>query len=242
MKVTTKYMIDSDDPDTDQIVDGKLYNALNGLYANGISYEEFTSTTDNPNGIIQSEKVGPTIADDIKRDAVIAIVFALLAIFLYIAARFRNWSWGTGGVVALLHDAVFTMSFFAIFTGILPFSLDVDQTFIAAVLTIIGYSINDTVIIFYRIREYRTLYPKRDLRLNINEALNSTLSRTVNTGGTTLVTMLAIAIFGGEVIRGFSVALIIGIIIGTYSSVFMATPIVYDIVKKREAKKLSSAK
>jgi SecD/SecF fusion protein len=144
--------------------------------------------------------------------------------------------------VALLHDALFTMGFFSLFSGILPFSLDVDQTFIAAVLTIIGYSINDTVIIFDRIREYRTLYPKRDLRLNINEALNSTLSRTVNTGGTTLVTMLAIAIFGGEVIRGFSVALIIGIIIGTYSSVFMATPIVYDIVKKREAKKLSSAK
>ena len=236
MKVTTKYMIDSDDAETDKIVDGKLYNALNVLYANGITYEEFTSTTDNPNGIIQSEKVGPTIADDIKRDAVIAIVFALFAIFLYIAARFRNWSWGTGGVVALLHDAIFTMSFFSIFTGILPFSLDVDQTFIAAILTIIGYSINDTVVIFDRIREYKTLYPKRDLKSNINEALNSTLARTINTGGTTLVVMLAIAIFGGEVIRGFSVALIIGIVIGTYSSIFVGTPIVYDIVSKREEK------
>ena len=236
MKVTTKYMIDSDDAETDKIVDGKLYNALNVLYANGITYEEFTSTTDNPNGIIQSEKVGPTIADDIKRDAVIAIVFALFAIFLYIAARFRNWSWGTGGVVALLHDAIFTMSFFSIFTGILPFSLDVDQTFIAAILTIIGYSINDTVVIFDSIREYKTLYPKRDLKSNINEALNSTLARTINTGGTTLVVMLAIAIFGGEVIRGFSVALIIGIVIGTYSSIFVGTPIVYDIVSKREEK------
>ena len=236
MKVTTKYMIDSDDAETDKIVGGKLYNALNVLYANGITYEEFTSTTDNPNGIIQSEKVGPTIADDIKRDAVIAIVFALFAIFLYIAARFRNWSWGTGGVVALLHDAIFTMSFFSIFTGILPFSLDVDQTFIAAILTIIGYSINDTVVIFDRIREYKTLYPKRDLKSNINEALNSTLARTINTGGTTLVVMLAIAIFGGEVIRGFSVALIIGIVIGTYSSIFVGTPIVYDIVSKREEK------
>jgi SecD/SecF fusion protein len=236
MKVTTKYMIDSEDPETDNIVDTKLYNALNGLYANGISYEEFTSTTDNPNGIIQSEKVGPTIADDIKRDAVIAIVFALFAIFLYIAARFRNWSWGTGGVVALLHDAIFTMSFFSIFTGILPFSLDVDQTFIAAILTIIGYSINDTVVIFDRIREYKTLYPKRDLKTNINEALNSTLARTINTGGTTLVVMLAIAIFGGEVIRGFSVALIIGIVIGTYSSIFVGAPIVYDIVSRRADK------
>jgi SecD/SecF fusion protein len=242
MKVTTKFMIEDGSPETDQLVDGKVFKALSPLYASPITYEEFMSTTDNPNGIIQSEKVGPTIADDIKRDAMIAITLAMLAIFLYIAARFRNWSWGTGGLVALLHDALFTMGFFSLFSGILPFSLDVDQTFIAAVLTIIGYSINDTVIIFDRIREYRTLYPKRDLRLNINEALNSTLSRTVNTGGTTLVTMLAIAIFGGEVIRGFSVALIIGIIIGTYSSVFMATPIVYDIVKKREAKKLSSAK
>ena len=236
MKITTKYMIDNDNAETDKLVDEKLYNALNGLYANGITYSEFTSTTDNPNGIIQSEKVGPTIADDIKRDAMIAIVFALFAIFLYIASRFRNWSWGSGGVIALAHDAVFTMSFFSIFTGILPFSLDVDQTFIAAILTIIGYSINDTVIIFDRIREYRTLYPKRDLKTNINEALNSTLARTVNTAGTTLVVMLAIAIFGGEVIRGFSVALIIGIIIGTYSSIFIAAPIVYDIVSKREEK------
>ena len=240
MKVTTKFMIEDNSPETDQIVDTKVYNAVKGLYAAPISYEEFVSTTDNPNGIIQSEKVGPTIADDIKRDAVLAIVLALLAIFLYIAARFRNWSWGTGGVVSLIHDAIFTMSFFSIFSGILPFSLDVDSTFIAAILTIIGYSINDSVVIFDRIREYKTLYPKRELSLNINEALNSTLSRTVNTGGTTLVTMIAIAIFGGEVIRGFSVALIIGILIGTYSSIFVGTPIVYDMSKlqeKREKRK-----
>lgn len=237
MKVTTKFMIEDNSPETDQIVDTKIYNSVKGLYAKPISYSEFISTTDNPNGIIQSEKVGPTIADDIKRDAVLAIVLALLAIFLYIAARFRNWSWGIGGVVSLLHDAIFTMSFFSIFTGILPFSLDVDQTFIAAILTIIGYSINDSVVIFDRIREYRTLYPKRELSININEALNSTLSRTLNTGGTTLVTMLAIAFFGGEVIRGFAVALIIGIIIGTYSSIFVGTPIVYDMAKKQDNKK-----
>lgn len=235
MKVTTKFMIENDSPETDKIVDEKLHNALKNLYTTPITYDEFISTIDNPNGIIQSEKVGPTIADDIKRDAMVAIVFALIAIFLYIAARFRNWSWGSGGVIALAHDAIFTMGFFSIFTGILPFSLDVDQTFIAAILTIIGYSINDTVIIFDRIREYRTLYPKRDIRTNINEALNSTLARTLNTAGTTLVVMIAIAIFGGEVIRGFSVALIIGIMIGTYSSVFIAAPIVYDIVSKRES-------
>ena len=241
MKITTKFMIEDNSPETDQIVDTKVYNSVKDLYAAPISYAEFISTTDNPNGVIQSEKVGPTIADDIKRDAVLAIVLALIAIFLYIAARFRSWSWGIGGVISLIHDAIFTMSFFSIFSGILPFSLDVDQTFIAAILTIIGYSINDTVVIFDRIREYKTLFPKRELRTNINEALNSTLSRTVNTGGTTLVTMLAIAIFGGDVIRGFAVALIIGIIIGTYSSIFVGTPIVYDIANKLAKKEKKNA-
>ncbi|HBZ24612.1 MAG TPA: protein translocase subunit SecDF [Rikenellaceae bacterium] len=237
MKVTTKYMIDDNSEETDALVDSKVYNALKGLFAQELTLEEFTATTDNPNGIVSSEKVGPTIADDIKRDAFIAVIIALIAIFVYIASRFRNWTWGTGGVVALTHDAIFVMSFFAIFTGLLPFSLDVDQSFIAAILTIIGYSINDTVIIFDRIREFRTLYPKRDLKENINDALNSTLSRTVNTGGTTLVVLISIALFGGEVIRGFSVALIIGVIIGTYSSVFIATPLVYDLYNKINSKK-----
>lgn len=239
MKITTKYLIENSSPETDKVVDTKLYNALKEFFSTPLTYEQFTSTTDNPNGIISSEKVGPTIANDIKRDAVIALVLALFAIFLYIAARFRNWSWGTGGLVALLHDAIFVISFFSIFTGILPFSLDVDQSFIAAVLTIIGYSINDSVVIFDRIREYKTLHPKRALDLNINEALNSTLSRTVNTGGSTLVVLLAIAIFGGEVIRGFSVALIVGILIGTYSSIFVGTPIVYDMYKRQEKKLLA---
>lgn len=239
MKITTKHLINSNSPETDKIVDSKLYNALKGFFATPLTYEQFTSTTENPNGIISSEKVGPTIANDIKRDAVIALVLALIAIFLYIAARFRNWSWGTGGLVALIHDAIFVISFFSIFSGILPFSLDVDQSFIAAVLTIVGYSINDSVVIFDRIREYKVLHPKRALDININEALNSTLSRTVNTGGTTLVVLLAIAIFGGEVIRGFSVALIVGILIGTYSSIFVGTPIVYDMFRRKEKKLLA---
>ncbi len=237
MKVTTKYMIDNNSEETDALVDGKVYNALKGFFTYEMSLEEFTATADNPNGIVSSEKVGPTIADDIKRDAVIAVILALAAIFIYIAARFRNWTWGTGGLIALMHDAIFTMSFFAIFTGILPFSLDVDQSFIAAILTIIGYSINDTVVIFDRIREYRTIYPKRDLKENINDALNSTLTRSFNTSMTTMVVLLAIAIFGGEVIRGFSVALIVGILIGTYSSMFVASPVVYDLYQKRNAKK-----
>ena len=244
MKITTKYKIEDNSAETDELVDGMLYNALKGFYATPLTFDDFTATTVNPNGIISSEKVGPTIADDIQRNAVIAVFIALLAIFLYIAFRFRNWTWGTGGIVALFHDSIIVIGFFSLFSGILPFSLDIDQTFIAAILTIIGYSINDTVIIFDRIREYRGLYPKRDLAININEALNSTLARTINTAGTTLVVLIAIALFGGEVIRGFAVALILGVTEGTYSSVFIATPIVYDfnlwLKKRKESKMISS--
>lgn len=239
MKITTKYMINDNSKDTDALVDSKLYNALKDFFKTKLSLEEFTSTVDNPNGIVSSDKVGPTIANDIKRNAVIAVLMSLIAIFLYIALRFRSWTWGLGGVTALAHDAIITIGFFSIFTGVLPFSLDVDQTFIAAVLTIIGYSINDNVVIFDRIRENKTLYPKRDLLINVNEALNSTLSRTINTSGTTLVVMLAIAIFGGEVIRGLAVALIVGIIFGTYSSIFIGTPIMYDL-NQRKTKKLAA--
>ena len=244
MKITTTYMIEDQSTETDKIVDTKLYEALKGFFANPITYDEFISTLENPNGIIQSDKVGPTIANDMKRDSLIAVGIALFAIFAYIAVRFKGWTWGLGGVVSTAHDAIVTVGFFSLFSGILPFTLDVDQTFIAAVLTIIGYSINDSVIIFDRIREYRRLYPKRELYQNINDAINSTLARTVNTSGTTFIVMLAIAIFGGEVIRGFAVALLVGIFVGTYSSVFVGTPIMYDLYQhkaRKEAKKLKAA-
>ncbi len=246
MRITTKFMIEDESTEADELVDEMLFNAVKEFYINPVTLEDFLSTMDNPNGIISSEKVGPTVASDIQRDAVIAILLSCLAIFLYIAARFRNWVWGTGGLVSLIFNAVFVMSFFSIFTGILPFTLDVDQQFIAAILTIIGYSLNDTVVIFDRIREYRTLYPKRDLKENINEALNSTLSRTVNTSVTTIVVLLAIAIFGGEVIRGFAVGLAIGVAICPFTSVAISTPVVYDLWKhgrnseiKKEHKKVT---
>ena len=237
MKVTTQYLVENESTEADAEVETKLYSALKGFFANEITFEEFTSTLDNPNGIISSDKVGPTIANDITRDAIIAVILALIVIFGYIAVRFRGWTWGLGGVVGLAHTALIVIGFFSLFSGILPFSLDIDQTFIAAILTIIGYAINDTVVIFDRIREYKELHPKADFRQNVNAALNSTLSRTMNTSLTTLITMLAIAIFGGEVIRGLAVALIIGIIIGTYASIFIATPIMYDVTKKAAAKK-----
>ena len=237
MKVTTQYLVDNESSEADAEVENKLYNSLKGFFADDLTFEEFTSTLDNPNGIISSDKVGPTIANDITRDAFIAVILALIVIFGYIAVRFRGWTWGLGGVTGLAHTALIVIGFFSLFSGILPFSLDIDQTFIAAILTIIGYAINDTVVIFDRIREYKELHPKADFRQNVNEALNSTLSRTMNTSLTTLVTMLAIAIFGGEVIRGLAVALILGIVIGTYASIFIATPIMYDVTKKVAAKK-----
>ena len=237
MKITTQYKVEDESTDADAEVEGKLYNALKGFFANELSFEEFTSTLDNPNGIISSDKVGPTIANDITRNAIIAVIIALFVIFAYIAVRFNGWTWGLGGVTGLAHTAVIVIGFFSIFSGILPFSLDIDQTFIAAILTIIGYAINDTVVIFDRIREYKELHPKADFRQNVNEALNSTLSRTMNTSLTTLITMLAIAIFGGEVIRGLAVALIVGIVVGTYASIFIATPIMFDVTKKIADKK-----
>ena len=237
IKITTTYKVANESSDVDVEVENILYNALKGFFAAEVSLEDFTSTQTNPNGIISSDKVGPTIANDITRDAIIAVIIALFVIFAYIAVRFRGWTWGLGGVTGLAHTALIVIGFFSLFSGILPFSLDIDQTFIAAILTIIGYAINDTVVIFDRIREYKELHPKADFRQNVNEALNSTLSRTMNTSLTTLVTMLAIAIFGGEVIRGLAVALILGIVIGTYASIFIATPIMFDVTKKAEAKK-----
>ncbi len=233
MKITTKYKIKDQSQEVDQEIEQMLYNALKGLFVVPQTFEEFTTTVDNPNGIISSDKVGPTIANDMKRKGTYAVVFALIIIFLYIAARFKNWSWGAGGLAALAHDSIIVMGFYSLFTGILPFSLDVDQTFIAAVLTIIGYSINDTVVIFDRIREYNKLYPKRTLKENINGALNSTLARTINTSGTTLVVLLAIAMFGGDTIRGFAVSLAVGVLVGTYSSIFIAAPLMYDVNKKK---------
>ena len=240
MKITTQYKVEDESTEADAEVEEMLYNSLKGFFKEDITFDEFRSTLENPNGIISSDKVGPTMANDMKRAAIIAVIIALFVIFAYIAVRFKNWTWGLGGVVGLAHTAIIVIGFFSFFSGILPFTLDVDQTFIAAILTIIGYAINDTVVIFDRIREYKTLHPKMDFRINANQALNSTLSRTMNTSLTTLIVMIAIAIFGGEVIRGMAVALCLGIAIGTYASIFIATPIMYDTtmaVKKRQEAK-----
>ena len=246
MKITTQYKNDQESTDVDAEVEAKLFHALKPFFTEqNMQLADFISTLDNPNGIISSDKVGPTIANDMKRDAMIAVILALLVIFAYIAVRFKGWTWGLGGVVSLAHTAIIVIGFFSLFSGILPFNLDVDQTFIAAILTIIGYAINDNVVIFDRIREYRTLHPNTDIKTNTNLALNATLTRTVNTSVSTLVTMLAIAIFGGESIRGLSVALILGICIGTYASIMIGTPVMYDATiwnQKRLAAKKEAGK
>ena len=237
MKITTTYKVEQESTDVDAEVEKMLYDAVKGFYASEISYDEFRSTLDNPNGIISSDKVGPTIANDMKRDAIIAVILSLIVIFAYIAMRFKGWTWGLGGVVSLAHTSIIVIGFFSFFSGILPCNLDVDQTFIAAILTIIGYAINDNVVIFDRIREFKALHPNTDFKDNVNTALNATLTRTVNTSVSTLIPMLAIAIFGGESIRGLSVALCLGILIGTYASIMIGTPIMYDATVRSAAKK-----
>ena len=237
MKITTQYKNSSESTEVDAEIEGLLYEALKGFYSEDIQLADFNSTLENPNGIISSDKVGPTIARDITRSAFIAVFLALLAIFAYIAFRFKGWTWGLGGVVSLAHTALIVIGFFSLFNGILPFNLDVDQTFIAAILTIIGYAINDNVVIFDRIREQRGLHPKEDFRTTVNTALNATLTRTLNTSVSTLLPMLAIAIFGGESIRGLAVALCLGVIIGTYASIMIGTPVMFDATAAAARKK-----
>lgn len=223
VKIITSYMIDSNDEDADSQVEEKLNEGLTQV---GSKYE-----------IMSSQKVGPTIADDIKTDSFWSIVFSLIIIFLYIVFRFKKWQFGMGALVALFHDVLIILSLFSLLYGILPFSLEIDQAFIAAILTVVGYSINDTVVVFDRIREYLGSYKKQEMGEVVNNALNSTLSRTVNTSLSTIFVLAMIFFFGGEVIRGFAFALLIGVIVGTYSSLCIASPVMYDFAGKAAAKK-----
>lgn len=240
LKITTKYKVQDDSDETKNEILHKLYDGTKDHFKGAISLQEFQSTETNPLGIIQSEQVGATIANDLKRSSVLAVIGGLLVIFAYIAIRFKSWRFGLGSVTALAHDTILVIGSFALLYGILPFNMEVDQSFIAAVLTIIGYSINATVVIFDRVRENRTLFPKRDLKVQMNDAINSTLARTINTTGTTFVTLLMMFIFGGETIRGFLFALLVGVVCGMFSSVCIASPIVYEIFRRKEAKEAAS--
>ena len=234
LKITTKYKIAEDgDAVKNEIVE-KLYAGTNKYYKNAISLDGFKSTETNPLGIIQADQVGGTIAHDNLMHSIWAVIGGLLVMFVYIGLRFRSWRFGVGSVTALAHDTILVIGIFSLLYGLLPFNLEVDQYFISAVLTVIGYSINATVVIFDRVREYRKLYPKRDLRTHMNDAINSTLARTVNTSGTTFVTLLMMFIFGGEVIRGFIFALLVGVLVGVFSSLCIACAVVYEISGKQK--------
>lgn len=229
-KITTDYLIEETGSDAEARVATALYEGVKGFYSN-ISDTDFKA-----NKIINSQKVGPTVADDIKSSAVWAILFGCALMFIYILVRFKKWQYGLGATAALVHDVLLILSLYSIFNGILPFTLEINQDFIAAVLTVMGYSMTDTVVVFDRIREYLGVHPNQDRKQVINNALNSTLSRTMNTSLTTFFVLLVIFIFGGDVIRGFTFALLIGIVVGTYSSLCIATPIVIDL-DKPQAKK-----
>jgi SecD/SecF fusion protein len=224
VKITTKYMIEDTGSEVDDLLEDKLYAGLIGFYTDEITQDAFV-------GELTSQKVEATIADDIKESALIAVIFSLIVIFAYILARFSKWQYSAGAIAALAHDVIIVLSIFSIFYGVLPFSLEIDQAFIAAILTVVGYSINDTVVVFDRLREYLGLHPNKESREVINSALNSTISRTVNTSLSTMFVLLVIFTFGGEMIRGFIFAMMVGVFVGTYSSLFIATPITYDLSK-----------
>lgn len=230
-KITTSYKIDDNTPETDIEVEQKLHEGLSSIMVNKVDFDTFKADR-----ILSSQKVGPTIADDIKASAIMSIIISILVIAAYILVRFRKWQYSLGAAVSLLHDVLFVLSLYSLLWKFMPFSMEVDQAFIAAILTIIGYSINDTVVVFDRMREFLGLHHGEDSESVINSAINTTFSRTIITALTTILVVLVLFLFGGEVIKGFTFALLVGLIAGTYSSIFIASAIVLDsgkLVKKK---------
>ena len=230
VKITTKFLINNDSPAVDSVIQVILYENLMSLYNNDLTMTQFSSE-DETVGILSTQKVGATIASDVTRKSIIAIIVALALMFCYIAVRFKKWQYGVSSIMALTQDTIIVLGMYSLFYNILPFTMEVDQSFIAAVLTVIGYSINATVVIFDRIRENVNLHPKTSWKDNMNNAVNSTLTRSFNTSGSTLVVLLAIFIFGGDTIRGFIFALLVGVLAGTFSSVFLSSPFAYVLMK-----------
>ena len=237
LKITTKYKVNETGSEVDEAIRKMLYTALQP-HLEGVSYDDFISDSDTKTvGIMKYYKVSPTIADDIKQASFWAILGSLIVVFLYILLRFKRWQFSLGAVLAVFHDVLIVLGVFSLTYKFMPFSMEIDQAFIAAILTVIGYSLNDTVIVFDRIREYFNEHTTWNLDKVVDVSLSSTLGRTLNTSSTTLVVLLAIFIFGGESIRGFMFALIVGIVVGTYSSLFIATPIMYDTLDRADKKK-----
>tara|TARA_Y100000385_G_scaffold285851_1_gene346600 strand:+ start:3846 stop:6866 length:3021 start_codon:yes stop_codon:yes gene_type:complete len=238
--ITTNFRISENGSDVEESLRSQIFNGVKSFYSSDISEIEFLNPpSDKAIGLVASRQVGPTVADDIKNTAFIAVIFSLLAIFLYLLFRFSKWQYSLGAVTATIHDTIIVLGAYSILDGILPFSLEVDQAFIAAILTVIGYSLNDTVVVFDRIREFFNLQSKVETKHEvINNALNSTLSRTFNTSATTIIVLLIIFVFGGEVLRGFIFAILLGVVVGTYSSLFIASPVLNDTTGKLSKKKI----
>jgi SecD/SecF fusion protein len=230
-------MIDSGDEKAAEKVMERLFVGVNNIAGNKLNFDNFSDPEGNGTHVVSSSQVGPTVAEDIKESSLEAALFALALIFLYIFIRFSKWQYSAGAVIALFHDTIITLGVFSALHGILPFSMEIDQAFIAAILTVIGYSINDTVVVFDRIREMMGIYTKRSKNEVINKAINNTLSRTTLTSLTTLFVVIILFLFGGSSIKGFSFAILFGITIGTYSSIFVASPLMSDLTKKDEAGK-----
>ena len=236
IRVTVNYKVEDNSSEAEKECYDMLYKSLKPFFKSDISYADFTEPDAGAIGIQSYQKVQATIAAELLRDAIWAVLVSLIAIFIYIAIRFKNWQFGLGGVLTLIHDTTLTIGLFSLFYMVSPFSMEIDLSFIAAILTVIGYSINNVVIIYDRVRENFTNSPKGDHYVLFNNAVNSTLGRTVNTCGTTILVLLIIFIFGGEVIRGFVFAMGAGILIGTYSGIYIATPLAYDLLKAKNVK------
>ena len=237
LKITTKYKVDIEGIEVDEEIQNKLFTSLIDFLPEGITYDDFVKgSSEKSIGIMSSIKVGPTIADDIKNNSFLAVIGSLIVVFLYILLRFQKWQFSLGAVSAVFHDVLIVLGIFSLTYTFMPFSMEINQAFIAAILTVIGYSLNDTVVVFDRIREFLNDGSKKEFDETVNGALNSTLSRTLNTSLTTLLVLIAIFTFGGESIRGFMFALIIGVLVGTYSSVFIATPVMFDTQNNKKIK------
>lgn len=234
VRVSTNYKINDEDANTEAEITGKLFESLKPYLREGMSAEEF-STTDASQGIVSSQKVGPSVADDMRTDAYIAVTIALIAMFLYILLRFRNVAFSLGALAAVAFTAFSIIGFYSLFYGVLPFAMEIDQTFIAAILTVIGYQINDTVVVFDRVRENTALFPKQDFFTTINTSINTTLSRTIMTSASTLLVLLCIFILGGDAIRSFTFAMLFGVIIGTLATIYVACPVAYLTDSRRKA-------
>jgi SecD/SecF fusion protein len=239
LKITTKYKVDEAGTDADQAVNKILYDNLKKYFDTSMTYDKFVNSYDGKKlGILQASKVGPTVADDIKTNSYWAVFGALLIVGLYLVVSFRKWQYSLGALAAVAHDVIFVLGIYSLLWKYMPFGMEIDQHFIAAILTVIGYSMNDTVIVFDRVREYLGGKVKGNFNSIVNQSINSTMSRTINTSLTMILVLLIMFIFGGESIRGFIFAMLIGIIVGTYSSLFIATPVLVDTISDAEHKRI----